>query len=538
MIRDLLTYLFLMFALLVGAHSYASDVHSTQDQLINDLAALEVAHSSGETPTNEQEFLENILKRKNEHLRAQIDAIAAEPTDDESLSKLLSDQLDLMQRLLLLSETKIHQQAIEFRAAPDDEKSTLLVNLQRRSMLMDTYYGQLMATINQLESNAIPVDEAKAAFKQSVTERVDFLTNILLYKEAKIIELEQRSSFVSNNEALTQELNQQNEELEITLYSFESIIALMTALNIENADHLALLEQVQRHLNTDIIDVDVAYSFVEETLHSFQLWIVDKAPSLVVRLLLCLAILFAAKKIANLVAIGVGMSVKSAKMNFSVLMQNFFTSIVSKAVMFIGILVALSQVGIELGPLLTGLGVAGVIIGFALQDTLSNFASGLMILIYRPYDVGDLVKVNDIQGTVNKMSLVSTTIQTVDNQRLVIPNNKIWGDVINNITAESIRRVDMVFGIGYQDDIDKAKKVFMDILTSDPRVLETPEPMVRVHSLNDSSVDFVVRPWVNTVDYWEVYWDMTEKVKKSLDQEGISIPFPQRDVHIYNHKVD
>ncbi|MFA0152069.1 mechanosensitive ion channel family protein, partial [Vibrio sp. 10N.261.46.C10] len=143
-----------------------------------------------------------------------------------------------------------------------------------------------------------------------------------------------------------------------------------------------------------------------------------------------------------------------------------------------------------------------------------------------------------IQGTVNKMSLVSTTIQTVDNQRLVIPNNKIWGDVINNITAESIRRVDMVFGIGYQDDIDKAKKVFMDILTSDPRVLETPEPMVRVHSLNDSSVDFVVRPWVNTVDYWEVYWDMTEKVKKSLDQEGISIPFPQRDVHIYNHKVD
>ncbi len=182
MIRDLLTYLFLMFALLVGAHSYASDVHSTQDQLINDLAALELAHSSGETPTNEQEFLENILKRKNEHLRAQIDAIAAEPTNDESLSKLLSDQLDLMQRLLLLSETKIHQQAIEFRAAPDDGKSTLLVNLQRRPLLMDTYYGQVMATINQLESNAIPVDEAKAAFKQSVTERVDFLTNILLYK--------------------------------------------------------------------------------------------------------------------------------------------------------------------------------------------------------------------------------------------------------------------------------------------------------------------------------------------------------------------
>ncbi len=203
--------------------------------------------------------------------------------------------------------------------------------------------------------------------------------------------------------------------------------------------------------------------------------------------------------------------------------------------MFIGVLVALSQVGIELGPLLTGLGVAGVIIGFALQDTLSNFASGVMILIYRPYDVGDLVKVNDIQGTVNKMSLVSTTIQTVDNQRLVIPNNKIWGDVINNITAEHIRRIDMVFGIGYKDDIDKAKQLFMDILLADERVLPTPEPMVRVHSLNDSSVDFIVRPWVNTSDYWEVYWDMTEKVKKALDAEGISIPFPQQDVHLYTH---
>ncbi|WP_133151459.1 mechanosensitive ion channel family protein, partial [Vibrio lentus] len=132
-------------------------------------------------------------------------------------------------------------------------------------------------------------------------------------------------------------------------------------------------------------------------------------------------------------------------------------------------------------------------------------------------------------------SLVSTTIQTVDNQRLVIPNNKIWGDVINNITAEHIRRIDMVFGIGYKDDIDKAKQLFMDILLADERVLPTPEPMVRVHSLNDSSVDFIVRPWVNTSDYWEVYWDMTEKVKKALDAEGISIPFPQQDVHLYTH---
>lgn len=223
-------------------------------------------------------------------------------------------------------------------------------------------------------------------------------------------------------------------------------------------------------------------------------------------------------------------------MDFSVLMQDFFVSIASKAVVFIGLLIALSQIGIELAPLLTGFGVAGVIIGFALQDTLSNFASGLMILIYRPYDVGDMVKVAGVQGTVKDMSLVSTTVQTIDNQRLVIPNNKIWGDVINNITAERVRRVDMVFGIGYSDDIDKAKSVLNDIIVNHPKVLKKPEHMIKLHTLNTSSVDFVVRPWVKTDDYWDVYWDVTETVKKRFDEEGITIPFPQRDVHIYNHE--
>lgn len=147
-----------------------------------------------------------------------------------------------------------------------------------------------------------------------------------------------------------------------------------------------------------------------------------------------------------------------------------------------------------------------------------------------------MVKVAGVQGTVKDMSLVSTTVQTIDNQRLVIPNNKIWGDVINNITAERVRRVDMVFGIGYSDDIDKAKAVLNDIIIAHPLVLKKPEHMIKLHTLNTSSVDFVVRPWVKTDDYWDVYWDVTETVKKRFDEEGITIPFPQRDVHVYNHE--
>jgi small conductance mechanosensitive channel len=194
--------------------------------------------------------------------------------------------------------------------------------------------------------------------------------------------------------------------------------------------------------------------------------------------------------------------------------------------------------GIRLGPLLAGLGIAGFIVGFALQDTLSNFASGIMILIYRPYDVGDLIDVAGVFGEVNKMSLVTTTISTLDNQMIVVPNNKIWGDVIKNLTAQDMRRVDMVFGIAYSDDITKAEDILNDILKSHDKILDNPEPMVRVHTLGESSVDFVVRPWVKVDNYWDVYWDVTKTVKLRFDEEGISIPFPQRDVHVYNNSAN
>jgi small conductance mechanosensitive channel len=201
--------------------------------------------------------------------------------------------------------------------------------------------------------------------------------------------------------------------------------------------------------------------------------------------------------------------------------------------MAIGFLMALSQIGISLGPMLAGLGVAGFVVGFALQDTLGNFAAGGMILIYRPYDVDDFIEVAGASGLVKKMSLVSTTITTFDNQTLVIPNSKIWGDVIKNVTAQKLRRVDLEFGIGYGDDVAFAERVLNDILEDHEKVLDKPEALVKVHALADSSVNFIVRPWVRTEDYWDVYWDLTREVKLRFDREGISIPFPQRDVHIY-----
>jgi small conductance mechanosensitive channel len=183
--------------------------------------------------------------------------------------------------------------------------------------------------------------------------------------------------------------------------------------------------------------------------------------------------------------------------------------------------------------MLAGLGVAGFVIGFALQDTLGNFAAGGMILIYRPYDVDDYVEVAGASGFVKEMSLVSTTIATFDNQTLVVPNSKIWGDVIKNVTAQKVRRVDLTFGIGYGDDIPHAEKILRAIVEENEQVLSRPDAQVHLHELADSSVNFVVRPWVRTEDYWQVYWDITREVKMRFDREGISIPFPQRDVHVH-----
>ncbi len=198
----------------------------------------------------------------------------------------------------------------------------------------------------------------------------------------------------------------------------------------------------------------------------------------------------------------------------------------------IGFMLAISQFGVSIGPLLAGLGIAGFIIGFALQDTLSNFASGMMILIYRPFDVGDLVEAGGVSGKVSHMSLVNTTFMTLDNQRLVVPNNMIWQSVITNVTAQRSRRIDLVFGVSYSDDLDKVQSILQEIVDANEAVLESPEPVVRMHELADSSVNFIVRPWVKTDDYWDTYWEIMKTVKQRFDAEGISIPFPQRDVHM------
>jgi small conductance mechanosensitive channel len=318
----------------------------------------------------------------------------------------------------------------------------------------------------------------------------------------------------------------------MTADALQSIVNLMSALDLETRIYRQQLLTATGEITADVLDVGIVGSLLADWSAAASQTIASKGPGLLFRGLLIALILYVFWQLGKLVHAGVDRALNSSRVNVSTLLRKMIVSTARNVVVFVGVLIAISQFGISLGPLLAGLGIAGFIIGFALQDTLSNFASGMMILFYRPFDVGDLVDAGGVSGKVSHMSLVNTTFMTLDNQRLIVPNNLIWQSVITNVTAQRVRRVDLVFGISYDDNIDKAEKILNDIVESHEAVLDKPEPMIHLHELGDSSVNFIVRPWVKTDDYWDTYWDITKAVKKRFDEEGISIPYPQRDIHI------
>jgi small conductance mechanosensitive channel len=199
------------------------------------------------------------------------------------------------------------------------------------------------------------------------------------------------------------------------------------------------------------------------------------------------------------------------------------------------VIAALGQLGIQTTSFIAILGAAGLAVGLALQGSLSNFAAGFLLIIFRPFKVGDLIEAAGVFGVVEAIQIFTTQLKTADNKTVIVPNAKLTDDNIVNWTVKGTRRVDMVFGIGYEDDIDKARSLMTDIIATDDRILKDPAPQISVSELADSSVNFVVRPWVKVEDYWGVYFDLTEKIKKAFDANGVSIPFPQRDVHVYQH---
>jgi small conductance mechanosensitive channel len=312
-----------------------------------------------------------------------------------------------------------------------------------------------------------------------------------------------------------------------------SVLAMMDSLEMDTTEYQNQLLLATGQITTDIFQVGVFTTLLVGWSETLWAGVIESGPGLIFNLILLMIIIYAFYKLAGLAQRLVEKGLEDSRIELSLLLKRMVISIVRNTVLIVGVLIALAQVGFSLGPLLAGMGVVGFVVGFALQDTLSNFAAGMLILIYRPFDVDDVIEAGGVSGLVSEMSLVNTTFLTFDNQTIIVPNGKIWGDVIKNVTAQTIRRIDLIFGIAYSDDIEKAEKVMAEVVAAHPAVLDDPETMIRLHELGDSSVNFIVRPWVNKDDYWETFWDLNRAMKLRFDEEGISIPFPQRDVHLF-----
>ena len=398
---------------------------------------------------------------------------------------------------------------------------------------LDDLFEMAADHLDVLQSVGVEHGELRERWRENLLRQVDLTAGRLELAVDEHARLRSQAESAPDDTDLARRVDAAQVAIDASVRSLERRVELMDRLDLDATEYRTLLVETTGEIARGL-DAKVAVSLVQRWIQNAREWVADGAPGLLVKLVVFLAIVLAFRFVSRIVRRAVVRGIDSSKLKPSQLLRDMVANMSGNVVMALGLLIALSQIGVSLGPLLAGLGVAGFILGFALQETLANFASGLMILFYRPFDVGDLVEAAGVRGRVNHMSLVSTTILTIDNQTLIVPNGKIWGDVIRNVTSQDTRRVDLVFGIGYGDDVPKAEEVLHSILTDHPKVLKDPEPLVKLHELGDSSVNFAVRPWVKTEDYWDVYWDVTREVKMRFDREGIGIPFPQRDVHVYH----
>jgi small conductance mechanosensitive channel len=250
-----------------------------------------------------------------------------------------------------------------------------------------------------------------------------------------------------------------------------------------------------------------------------------------IKIIAAIAIFFIGRMVARVITRGIRKLMTAQEVD--AILETFVSNLIYWALMAFVIIAAISQVGVQTTSLIALIGAAGLAVGLALQGSLANFAAGVLIVIFRPYKVGDFVEAAGIAGSVVQVQILTTLLKTPDNKDIIVPNAQIMGSVITNYSANDTRRVDLVVGIGYDDDIDKARDTIQDLVDADDRILEDPACLIAVSELADSSVNLVVRPWTKTADYWAVYFSLTEAIKKRFDKEGISIPYPQRDVHIH-----
>lgn len=458
----------------------------------------------------------------------------AKLNNDALLADMRSRMLPLGPRIRRAIERRERQMDAEFDGL-EPLSLQALQQLEERNHFADLAYQALSQHSHNLARLNFNNDQTATYLQDSVYARAESLAGQIQIAATQKSRADSASSALPDDAELKSHVRAAQKKINTLTDSLRVTIDIMDANEIDSASYRQLLIRTTGELTTDILKPEILAGLVGNWFERALTFVKKYSTEMIFKAMMFLGLFLLFLYLSRLTGKVVRKGLHRGSVKVSVLMEEMLVTMAARIVFFLGILIALSQVGVSLAPVLAGLGVAGFIIGFALQDTLGNFASGMMILIYRPYDVGDMIETGSVKGNVRSMNLVSTTILTIDHQTLVIPNNKIWGDVINNLTAQKLRRVDMIFGVGYSENTARVDAILNDILDQHPLVLNKPERLVKLHTLGESSVDFIVRPWVKTDDYWDVYWDITRAVKDRFDEEGVSIPFPQRDVHLYQH---
>ena len=270
-----------------------------------------------------------------------------------------------------------------------------------------------------------------------------------------------------------------------------------------------------------------------ELVQQVMTWLTHDGVTFAVNLAMAILILLLGGFVVKWITAAVRASLRKSK-RVNELLERFICSVVSKTGWALLIVVALQKLGIDVAPLIAGLGVTGFVVGFACQDSLSNFANGIMIALNRPFKVGDYVIAGGVEGGVVELNMMAVVLTTPDNKRVTVPNKAVWGGAITNFSAMETRRVDVSIGIAYGADIGQARQIALDVLGQIPEIIADPAPMTEVASLGESAVVLTVRGWCKNADYWKVYFAATQKVKEAFVAKGVNIPFPQLDVHVHN----
>ena len=405
-------------------------------------------------------------------------------------------------------------------------------SVSRRVDWLDALYKSYTELLRQMELVGLDASESRVDLTERTTTRADRLAGRLVLVAERMKVVQQRLADAPDDATLKSEIQVLEEQRTTLSRAMADTAGILDRLGLDSSTYRKTLIKSTGEVTTDVFRGGVFKALVGDWIDESQDWFRTNGRVLAFRLIVFCLILVASRIIAGITKRLLARGSRRSRTKKSALLQKMMQGLAVRVIMILGFLFGLNQLGFELGPLLAGLGIAGFIVGFALQDSLSNFASGVMILGYRPFDMGDMIEAGGVFGRVHDMSLVSTTILTIDNQTLIVPNSKIWGDVIKNVTNQTRRRIDLKFLIAHAEDVERIEGLFKGILQEHPKVLDDPEPMVKLHALGEYAMEFVVRPWVETADYWEVRWDIVRAVKRMFDTEGITIPVPSRDVRL------